>query len=246
MALSFTVLGCSGSYSAPGIACTGYLLESTGAKVWLDAGPGTLSNLQRHCGLADLDAVVITHQHIDHWTDLALAFSALRHHVHRSPLPVYATAGTRSLACALLGKPDLAPALDWRLISSGHRTLIGDQQWRFSRTDHPVETLAPRVDSGGRSFAFSADTGAGWSFDRLGPGIHTALCEATFLEADRELGGPHLSAREAGAMASDAGVERLMLTHLAPGADTGAAVREASASFGQPVEAVQQHRTYEV
>ena len=246
MGLSITVLGCSGSYSAPGVACTGYLVESPGARVWLDAGPGTLANLQRHCDLVDLDAVVITHQHIDHWTDLALTYSALRHYVERSHLPVFGTAGTRSLACALLRKDDLAPNLDWRRTSSGDQIEIGDQRWLFSRTDHPVETLAPRVDSGGRSFAFSADTASEWSFDQLGDGINLALCEATFLEADRHPGASHLTAREAGAMAAAAGVERLLLTHLAPGSDAGAMAREASESFGQPAEVVEQDRRYQV
>ena len=246
MALGVTVLGCSGSFSAPGVACTGYLVESPGARVWLDAGPGTLANLQRHCDLADLDAAVITHQHIDHWTDLALVFSALRHYVGRSHLPVYGTAGTRSLAGALLSKKDLAPTFAWHQISTGDQMEIGDQQWRFSLTDHPVETLAPRVDCGGRSFAFSADTAAGWSFDQLGDGIHLALCESTFLDADRHPGASHLTARQAGAMAAAAGVERLLITHLAPGSDAAAMAREASESFGRPVDVVEQDRRYQV
>lgn len=246
MALSVTVLGFSGSYSAPGVACTGYLVESPGARVWLDAGPGTLANLQRHCDLAEVDAVVITHQHIDHWTDLALVFSAFRHYLGCSHLPVYSTEGTRSLVSALLGNRDLAPTLAWHPISAADRIEIGDQRWRFSRTDHPVETLAPRVDCEERSFAFSADTASDWSFDQLGPGIHLALCEATFSDADRHSGASHLTAREAGAMASAAGVERLLLTHLAPGSDADAMAREASASFGQPVDVVEQHRRYQV
>ncbi|WP_419919869.1 MBL fold metallo-hydrolase [Candidatus Poriferisocius sp.] len=246
MALSITVLGCSGSYSGPGMACTGYLVTSPGARVWLDTGPGTMANLQRHCDLADLDAVVITHQHADHWTDLALAFTAFRHYVGDKRLPVYGTAGTRSMACALLGKDDLAPIFDWRRISSEDRMSIADQQWRFSRTDHPVETLAPRVDCGGRSFAFSADTAPGWSFEQLGRGIHLALCEATFTEADRHPDAPHLSARQAGAMAAAAGVEKLLLTHLIPGSDAGAMAREASESFGQPVDVAKQDWIYQV
>ncbi len=251
MALSITVLGCSGSYSGPGLACTGYLVSSPGARVWLDAGPGTMANLQRHCSLADLDAVVITHQHCDHWTDLALAFTAFRHYMGdgpegAGPLMVYGTTGTRELARALVGKDDLAPTFDWYPISSDDRVVIADQQWRFSRTDHPVETLAPRVDCGGRSFAFSADTAPGWSFDRLGRGIHLALCEATFTEADRHRDTPHLSARQAGEMAAASGIRKLLLTHFAPGSDTAAMVREASEAFGRPVGMVEQDRSYQV
>jgi ribonuclease BN (tRNA processing enzyme) len=246
MGLSVTVLGCSGSYSAPGLACTGYLVESDSARVWLDTGPGTLANLQRHHTLADIDAIVITHEHPDHWLDLAIAYVACRYFVDRGTLPVYGTAGTHALALGLAKGEDLAPTIDWRRITDGDSVAIGDQQWRFSRTDHPVETLAPRVDSGGRSFAFSADTGDGWSFANLGDGIDLALCEATFLHTDRVEASRHLSAQQAGAMAADAGVSRLLLTHLAPGSDRAAFEREATESFGAPVDLVDVDRRYEV
>ncbi|MCY3663992.1 MAG: MBL fold metallo-hydrolase [bacterium] len=246
MGLSITVLGCSGSYSAPGLACTGYLVESDSTRVWLDAGPGTLANLQRHRQLTEIDAVVVTHEHPDHWLDLAMAYIACRYFLDRPPMPVYGTAGTRALAQALAGAHDLAPTIDWRVISDGDRTVIGDQQWRFSRTDHPVETLAPRVDSGGRSFAFSADTGEGWSFASLGAAIDVGLCEATYLHQDLVPPSPHLSALQAGAMAAEAGVKRLLLTHLAPGSDAPAFGREAAEAFGAPVELVEVDRRYEV
>lgn len=246
MALSITVLGCSGSYSGAGLACTGYLVESEATRVWLDAGPGTLANLQRHLQLTDIDAIVITHEHPDHWLDLAMAYIACRYFLDRAPVPVYGTAGTRALAQGLAGAHDLAPTIDWRVISDGDSAAIGDQRWRFSRTDHPVETLAPRVDSGGRCFAFSADTGAGWSFARLGEGIDVGLCEATFLHEDLVAPSPHLSARQAGTMAAEAGVKRLLLTHLAPGSDAAAVGREAAEAFGAPVELVDVDQRYEV
>ena len=246
MALSITVLGCSGSYSAPGLACTGYLVESGTTRVWLDAGPGTLANLQRHRQLTEIDAIVVTHEHPDHWLDLAMAYIACRYFLDRAPMPVYGTAGTQALAQALAGAHDLAPTIDWRVISDGDSATIGDQQWRFSRTDHPVETLAPRVDSGGRSFAFSADTGEGWSFASLGEGIDLGLCEATYLHEDLVTPSPHLSALQAGTMAADAGVKRLLLTHLAPGSDAPAFGREATEAFGAPVELVDVDRRYEV
>ena len=57
---------------------------------------------------------------------------------------------------------------------------------------------------------------------------------------------PHLSALQAGAMAANAGVKRLLLTHLAPGSDAAAFGREATEAFGTPVELVDVDRSYEV
>ena len=47
-------------------------------------------------------------------------------------------------------------------------------------------------------------------------------------------------------MAADAGVKRLLLTHLAPGSDAAAFGQEATESFGAPVELVDIDRRYEV
>src|SRR5918997_941467 len=95
MGLKVTVLGCSGSYPGPGSACSGYLVEDDSTKLWLDAGSGTLANLQRHIDPADLDAVVLSHEHPDHWTDLEGFQHVLRFILEQQGFPVYAPAGLR-------------------------------------------------------------------------------------------------------------------------------------------------------
>jgi ribonuclease BN (tRNA processing enzyme) len=101
------------------------------------------------------------------------------------------------------------------------------------------------VDQDGRSLGYSADTGPAWSLEALGPGLHLALCESTFLQ-DREGTYPHLSARQAGATGKAAGVERLLLTHLWPTIDRGRALADASASFGAAVQLAAVNQTYPV
>ena len=49
LGLSVTVLGCCGSFPGAGGACSGYLVDDGTTRLWLDAGSGTLANLQRHC-----------------------------------------------------------------------------------------------------------------------------------------------------------------------------------------------------
>ncbi len=241
MALSLTVLGCSGSYPGPGNACSGYLVRGAGTTLWLDAGSGTLANLQQHVGLHEVDAVILSHEHPDHWSDVEGFRVACAYVVQRSGVPVYATAGVGERLY-----PDFEPVLDWHVVTDGDQVQVGGLRLRFARTDHPPETLAVRVDADGRSLAYSADTGPGWSFQSLGPGIDLALCEATYL-ADREKPeSTHLSARQAGAMAREAGVARLLLTHLWPVIDPARARAEASSAFGQPVAVAQLHAEYEV
>jgi ribonuclease BN (tRNA processing enzyme) len=108
VALSVTVLGCDGSYPGPGGACSGYLVRGGGVTLWLDAGSGTMANLQRHVALDDVDAVVVSHEHPDHWTDLEAFYAACAYVIGRSGIPVYAPSGLERLTHA-----NTAPTLRW-------------------------------------------------------------------------------------------------------------------------------------
>jgi len=227
--LAVTVLGCDGSYPGPGGACSGYLLACDDTRVWMDAGSGTLSNLQRHVTIEDIDAVVLSHQHPDHWTDVEHLAVACRE-VGRSGVPVYAPEGLSALTRAT----SATQVLDWHTARDGAQMTIGALRLSFSRTDHPVTTLAIRVDGGGRSLGYSADSGPAWGLASLGPGLHLALCEATFL-SDKEGTMQHLSARQAGVTARAAGAERLVITHLGPRIDRDAAQAEAAEAYGGEV-----------
>lgn len=237
MSLTLTVLGCSGSYAAPGNPCTGYLVRSDRAAVVLDCGPGTLGPLQEAIDLAEVTAIVTTHCHPDHWLELPVIRNVFIWFVPRSEVPVYGTAETRAMDRAItVMRSGRSDPLAWTVIDPSSRLTIGDQEWSFALTDHPVETLAARVDSGGRSLGFSSDTGPGWDFRSLGEGLNVAMCDASHGCEHEGEGIPHMSAREAARAASVAGAERLVLTHLAPGCDPGAQLAEASQAFDGDIE----------
>jgi ribonuclease BN (tRNA processing enzyme) len=244
--LTLTILGTSGSYPGPGQACSGYLLSSEETHVWLDCGPGTLANLQEHVSLTDLSGAVASHAHPDHWLELTVAHVAVEHYIHRRGVPVYGTAETRErLEAARAVK--ITPTYDWQTITDGSTFDIGSLRFTCAETDHPVETLAIRVDdlTDGRTFAYSADTGAEWPMSSLGGDIDVALCEATLAE---EKAGTftHLTAGEAGRLARDAGADRLVITHFAPGTDPDRPRRQAAEAFGKDVEVAVPHMTIEI
>ncbi len=244
MSLSLTVLGSSGTYAGPGNACSGYLVRSGTSTVWIDVGPGTLANLQRHISVHDVDAIVISHCHPDHWVELPVVRNLYKYIQFREGVPVYGTAETREMAEAIVAD-GLAPTFDWTDISDGVELSVGDLDFTFSGTDHPVETLAVAVESGGRAFGYSADTGPGWSFAKFGRPIDLALCEATLL-VDQEGTSPHLSSRQAGEIAADAEVKQLILTHLWPGSDPDVHVAEAATTFDGAIEVAAVNETYAV
>jgi ribonuclease BN (tRNA processing enzyme) len=75
--------------------------------LWVDAGGGTLAELQRHGSLADLDAVWISHLHPDHCTDLPLAYHALAFGDARGGrrLPVFGPTGWSRRMDAFVDRP---------------------------------------------------------------------------------------------------------------------------------------------
>jgi ribonuclease BN (tRNA processing enzyme) len=230
--LSITVLGCSGSYAAPGGACSGYLVRAGGTALWLDAGPGTLANLQRHLDLDELDGIVLTHAHPDHWVDVLPYHNVARYLRPRTGLPVYSPDRVRHLAAQVNGT--LGPAFDWRVVADGDVAHLGALTLRFSRTDHAGVTLGVRIDGDGASLGYSADTGPGWSLAELGPGLGLAVCEAT-LPPEDEGKVQHLSARQAGVDARAAGARQLLITHIQPGVDHERSRADATEAFGAPV-----------
>lgn len=239
MSFAFTVLGCSGSYAGPDGACTGYLVQSPEASVWLDAGPGTLANLQKYLDLAELDGLVLTHEHADHWLEVPVLANALRYYVGRLGFPVYSNASTRELAARVMDdQVGAAEVYDWTTVEPGSTVTIKDQTWTFSETEHYVPTLATRVECGGRSLIFTADTGPGWSPTSLGSPPDVLLCESTFAARLEGEGEPvqHLSATEAGCKAVDCGAAKLVLTHHAPGEDPAEHIALAGEVYKGPIE----------
>jgi ribonuclease BN (tRNA processing enzyme) len=243
MSLSVTVLGCSGSFAGPEEACSSYLVRSPDATVVIDLGSGTLANLQHHVEVADVDALILTHEHPDHWLDLPILRNAMRYVLGLDGLAVYGTARTLAAAEALID--ETAPTFQFATIDASSTVTVGDQQLRFSLTDHPVETLAVRVDAAGRTLLYSADTGPAWSPDKIARDIDLFLCEAT-LPQDQEGAAQHLSARQAGTLARAIHAPRLVITHVSPGLEDEDQRRDAELAFGRLAETAHTHLTFNV
>lgn len=207
--MKLTVLGNNGPYPAASGACSGYLISSESGKtnLLLDCGSGVLAQLPRSISWDRLDAVVLSHLHFDHMSDMLPMQYALQFHP-RAPLPVYAPE-TPAPVRALLNAPafDLHPMEDVQ---------IGEMHLRFLPVRHPVECYAVLVECDGRTFAYTGDTN---TLPTLGDFFRHAdvlLADAGLSEADWTPASPHLSARACAQLAANADVGRLLLTHLNP------------------------------
>jgi ribonuclease BN (tRNA processing enzyme) len=81
--VEITVLGESPSWQDAGGACSGYLIENDGFVLLLDCGNGVFSKLRRFADYLEVDAVLISHLHADHFLDLipfAVRFCEMPHY----------------------------------------------------------------------------------------------------------------------------------------------------------------------
>ena len=236
--MRLTVIGCAGSFPNPASPASCYLVEHDGTAVVLDLGNGSLGPLQRHTDIRSLDAVVLTHLHADHCLDLTSLYVARNYHPQGPPpaLAVHGPPGTRQrIADAYRTRPgEPVEGLDrvYRFVDHvAEPVRIGALTITTARVAHPVPTFALRVEAAGRSLVYSGDTGPCQSLVDLSRGADLALFEASFLTGPENPRNLHLTAAEAARHAAQAGVPRLLMTHLVTWNDPAATLAEGRLEF---------------
>ncbi|MBK0870035.1 MULTISPECIES: MBL fold metallo-hydrolase [unclassified Saccharopolyspora] len=255
--MKLTILGCSGSLPRPDSPASGYLVESAGSRIVLDLGSGSIGTLQRFADPFALDGLFLTHLHPDHCADFGGLTVLRRYHPdppfdareHRLPVfgpPEAADRLARLYApsSAELGDTDLSDVFEFGGVDEPMRA------GAFEVTALPMDHLCPswgfRVRSEDRVLAYTGDTGPCAELGELARDADVLLAEASWPDAPDRPDGVHLSGAQAGRVAKQAGVRKLLLTHLQPWTDAGEILREATAEFDGPVEVVEAARSYQV
>ncbi|WP_327308298.1 MBL fold metallo-hydrolase [Streptomyces sp. NBC_01298] len=240
--LRLTVLGSATPYPAADNPCSGYLLEGGGARVWVDAGSGTLGPLQRHLGLGELDAIWISHLHADHTADLLTAYYGLLYADVRRPvpLPLYGPPGIADrLAGFLTNGPDRSPveaAFEVHELYDGHRARVGALGLTSRAVSHGMPAFALRAESEGRSLVYSGDTAPCAALTRFAEDCALLLCEADSSAHPADGEPVHHTPEEAGDTARAARAGRLVVTHVGREMDPAEAVARAGARYSGPVD----------
>jgi ribonuclease BN (tRNA processing enzyme) len=218
--MKLEVVGCSPAWPNPGGAQSGYLIQGDG-RLLLDCGPGVLARMRERHGWPRVDAIAITHFHLDHWGDLVPWVWGRMYGLGRD-LPV----------------PELwvQPGGRGELEAFGERLGMRDM---FERTftvceyvdDEPFEaaglmitplrlphytlrTYGFRVTNDRKTLAYSGDSGPSERLAELARDVDLFVCEATLERGELDgLPRGHLALDEALAAHEASGAKKLLITH---------------------------------
>lgn len=269
--MHMTVLGCRAGMPADGQPSSGYLVDSTSTRVLLDCGPGVALSLSAHAAADTLDAVVITHLHLDHCYDLLPIGKSILMTVAEYPdsekepqawapvtaVPLYVPAGGKAVLDRLseLFPVSTVPllnrafelAFDVREYQPGDSFTVAELEVSLHGLRHSAPNCGVRLTDEIGTLAYTGDTGLTAALQSLADEADMLLAEASLTRTDH---GPHghLSAIDAAEAAERAGVGSLVLTHF-PSAEPEwlrARAQEAASAFSGAVYVAQPGDTFEL
>jgi ribonuclease BN (tRNA processing enzyme) len=235
--MQLTILGAGTSLPVADHSAAGYLVTVGDTPLLFDAGPGTLARLAA-AGVSyrDLEYLFVTHLHSDHTLDLATLLQSLvatPGWTREKTLHITGCRGFETFLHDLMQLyPGVAPRGYGLVVSE-----LGEERREFpawtiesALTGHTADSIAYRIEAGGRALVYSGDASESGNLARLARGADVLVCECSL--PNGWVKPDHLTAEQAGRIAQAAGVRKLILTHLYPPALEADVVAQAAAEFG--------------
>lgn len=228
------ILGTSAAFASREEGCSSYMIESNEKYYLIDVGSGAVGMLSRYIHYTKLSGIFISHLHADHTSDI---FS-LRYALYTGqkdgnlpvPFPVYMPKKPSKYFRFI--KNFIKEECRIYYPSTKKKIDIGKISVSFFRVEHPVPTFAMRFEEDERALVYTSDTMYFDELVRFSKGANIILSEATLQNADRSLVKlGHMTAEDAGLLASEAGAKTLILTHIWPEYDRAISLKEASLTF---------------
>lgn len=229
--MKLTIIGFWGGYPKMNEASSGYLLEHDGTRVLIDCGSGVLSKLQNFVQPEDLDAVILSHYHPDHIADIGVLQHArlIQGFLGKDfgTLPIYGHDFNQAEFEKLTYK-NITMGVAY---NSEQADQIGHFKISFLQTNHPVECFAMRIEVEGKVVVYTADTSYKEELIDFSRNADILLCECNFYDGQNGKNAGHMTSIDAGTLAYQANVKKLILTHLPHYGELDKLVEEASTKY---------------
>ncbi len=237
-------LGTISPYLKGNMNCPGFLIKYNDQRILLDCGNGITRYLNFPDDLKNL-TVIITHYHNDHFGDIG-------------PIQ-YASYVYHNLGLINDKIKICLPKTDFRfnkksIISNNesyseylyiyNNSVLNIQDLEISFQDnksHTIESYMVKIQNKDFKIVYTSDVGT-TNFDKLVEFCKNSdllICESSFLKKHNLLNNTHLTAYDAGVLASSSNVKKLLLTHFFPEEDKKLYLDEAKQSFNN-VEVAQE------
>jgi ribonuclease BN (tRNA processing enzyme) len=222
-----TVLGGSAAGVGTGMGCSAYLVTVNDTNVVLDLGPDTIQQLRKHVDYRMLDAIVVSHLHLDHILDLfALRFMLSYNPVKADrKLPLYLPPDglaffSRAAELFATSSDDVgeyfSAVFHMQEYDPAESITVGDITISFAPTVHIIPCWAMRVrPNEGHDIVYTADSGTDANLDNFIAGAAVVVADSAAAPdaPDFVKAGIHYDAAAATTLARDAGANHLVLTH---------------------------------
>lgn len=216
-------------------ACSGIVVQQDGRTVMLDCGPGSIREaLKAGIGPGMIEAILLSHLHFDHTVDLSSVLHFGRG--GRLTLPrIFGPPGTAAVLAAAtaffatIPSPRPRNFAEAEEISDNRDCEIAGFAVASVETPHApeVRAFARKLSAAGASIVYSGDTQPNpKAIVPLAEGANLLIHEAYSKEMTErapldirerivtDFARGHTEVREAASIARDAGVQRLILTHI--------------------------------
>ncbi|GBC63183.1 MBL fold metallo-hydrolase [Desulfonema ishimotonii] len=244
--IAVTILGSGTCVPSLRRSACAVLMETGGARLLFDCGPGTMLRLlEAGTDISDIAVLCLSHFHPDHSGELVPFLFASKYpdSARRTqPLTLLAGRGFSAFFAALRGAYgrwiELAPGL----LSITEMDNRGPDERKFDhfavRTApmaHNPESVAFRIThtASGASAVYSGDTDFCESLIGLSRGADLLICESALPDGMKADG--HLTPGLAGRIAAEAGVRHLVLTHFYPACEQADLVSECRKFYSGPL-----------
>jgi len=221
--MKLTILGNNGPFPSVNGATSGYLLEVKNKQFVMDFGSGVLSNLQKNISVKDVSAIIISHLHFDHISDLGVLAYYLQ--VNKlGKLPLYVPEANDYINMILK-----TGCFTCHFYSEGELDVSG-VKFSVVKMKHPVESFSFSVEEEGKVFSYTGDTNYCPQVEELFKKSNFVLCDTAFLKESWNENLPHMNIFNACELAKKFEC-KVVLTHLNPNLTEDEILNEAFGNF---------------